>query len=87
MFVAAQLLVAVASIVLFDFVLQQASVATWMRLRTVLFKWRTLQFLILVWNILIFVIAGNFDEIRTRSGLILLILQPKLRERKETNNS
>jgi len=34
-----------------------------------------------------FVIAGNFDEIRTRSRLILLILQPKLRERKETNNS
>ena len=34
---------------------------------------------------MIFVIAGNFDEIRTRSGLILLILQPKLREWKETN--
>jgi len=28
----------------------------------------------------------NFDEI-TRSGLILFILQPKVRERKETNNS
>jgi len=35
----------------------------------------------------IFVIAGNFDEIRARSGLILFILHPKLRERKETNNS
>ena len=34
-----------------------------------------------------FVIAGNFDEIITRSGLILFILKPKLRERKETNNS
>jgi len=36
---------------------------------------------------MIFVIAGNFDEIRTRSGLIVFILQPKVRERKETNNS
>jgi len=36
---------------------------------------------------MIFVIAGNFDEIRARSGLFLFILQPKLRERKETNNS
>jgi len=35
---------------------------------------------------IIFVIIGNFDEMRTRSGLILLISQPKLRERKETNN-
>jgi len=34
-----------------------------------------------------FVIAGNFDEIITKSGLILFILQPKSRERKETNNS
>jgi len=34
-----------------------------------------------------FAIAGNFDEIITRSGLILFILKPKLRERKETNNS
>jgi len=33
-----------------------------------------------------FVIAGNFDEI-IRSGFILFILQPKLRERKETTNS
>jgi len=30
--------------------------------------------------------AGNFDE-KTRSGSILFILQPKLRERKETINS
>jgi len=34
---------------------------------------------------IIFVIAGNFDEIRT--GVVVSILQPKLRERKETNNS
>jgi len=34
-----------------------------------------------------FVIAGNFDKIILKSGLILFILQPKLRERKETNNS
>jgi len=34
-----------------------------------------------------FVIAGNFDEIISRSALILFILKPKLRERKETNNS
>jgi len=34
-----------------------------------------------------YVIAGNFDEIMTRSGLILWILKLKLRERKETNNS
>jgi len=34
-----------------------------------------------------FVTAGNFDEIITRSGLTVFILQPKLRERKETNNS
>jgi len=33
-----------------------------------------------------FVIAGNFDEIIT-SRLILFILQLKLIERKETNNS
>jgi len=32
------------------------------------------------------VIAGDFDEMITRSGLILFILQPKLRERKETSN-
>jgi len=31
-------------------------------------------------------IAGNFDEITTKSGLILFILKSKLRERKETNN-
>jgi len=31
--------------------------------------------------------AGNFDEIITRNGVILFILKPKLRERKETNNS
>jgi len=31
-----------------------------------------------------FVFAGNFGEIITRSGLILFILQPKLREPKET---
>jgi len=31
--------------------------------------------------------AGNFDEIITRSGLTVFILQPKLRGRKETNNS
>jgi len=30
-----------------------------------------------------FVIAGNFDEIITRSGLVVFILQPKLRKRKE----
>jgi len=34
-----------------------------------------------------FAIAGNFDEIIARNGLILFILKPKLRERKETNNS
>jgi len=34
-----------------------------------------------------FVIAGNFDEIITRNGLILFIFKPKLRERKETNYS
>jgi len=34
-----------------------------------------------------FVIAGNFDEITTKSELILFILKPKLRERKRTNNS
>jgi len=34
----------------------------------------------------IFVIAGNVDEVITRNGLILFILQPKLRERKQTNN-
>jgi len=34
---------------------------------------------------MIFVIAGNFDEIRTRRGVVVFILQPKLRERKETN--
>jgi len=33
---------------------------------------------------IIFVIAGNFDEIRTRTGVVVSILQPKLRERKET---
>jgi len=33
-----------------------------------------------------FIIAGNSDEIRTRSMLILFILQPKLREQKEANN-
>ena len=32
----------------------------------------------------IFVIAGNVDEVITRNGLVLFILQPKLRERKET---
>jgi len=31
-------------------------------------------------------IAGNFDEILTKSGLILFILKPKIRERKEANN-
>jgi len=71
------------------------SVVTWMWFRTVLFKWRTLQFLIVVWNSLhthstnlciTFVIAGNFDEILIKSGLILFILKLKLRERKETNN-
>jgi len=75
--------------------LQQVSVVTWMRFRLVLFEWGTLQFLIVVWNSLqthsnlciTFVIAGHFDEIIiNRSGLILFILQPKLRERKETNN-
>jgi len=35
----------------------------------------------------IFVIAGNVDEVITRNGLILFILQPKLRERKETKQS
>jgi len=30
--------------------LQQVSVATWMRFRSVLFKWRALYFLIVVWN-------------------------------------
>jgi len=34
-----------------------------------------------------FVIAGNFDETITRSELILFILKPKVRERKEANNS
>ena len=34
-----------------------------------------------------FVIAGNFDKIMTTSGLILFILQLKLRERKETSDS
>jgi len=34
-----------------------------------------------------FVIAGNFDAIITTNGLILFILQLKLREPKETNNS
>jgi len=34
-----------------------------------------------------FVIAGNFDEILPRRGMILFILKPKLRARKETNNS
>jgi len=62
---------------------------------SVLLKWGTLQFLIVVWKSLhthstnlciTFVIAGNFDEITTKSGLILFILKPKLRERKETNN-
>jgi len=137
--------------------LQQVSIVTLMRFRSVLFKWGTLQFLIVVWNSLqhqarrqdlaaggtknqkggphlkntvldvcsnpgakremgghrfqmggpgttdpplatalcnthsnlciTFVIAGNFDKIITRSGLILLILKQKLRERKETNNS
>jgi len=33
------------------------------------------------------VIAGNFGETIIRRGLILFILEPKLRERKETNNS
>ena len=59
-----------------------------------LFKWGTLQFLLsfaIIRNTdsdlyIIFVIIGDFDEMRTRSGLIQLILQPKLRERKETNN-
>ena len=36
---------------------------------------------------IIFVIVGNFDETITKSLLILFILQPKLREQKETNNS
>jgi len=35
----------------------------------------------------IIVFADNFDEVITRNGLILFIMQPKLRERKETNNS
>jgi len=35
----------------------------------------------------IFDIAGNVDELITRNGLILFILQPKLIERKETNSS
>jgi len=35
---------------------------------------------------MMFIIAGNSDEIRTRSMLILFILQPKLREQKEANN-
>jgi len=34
-----------------------------------------------------FAIAGNFDEIIMRSGLILFILKPKLREWKATNTS
>jgi len=34
-----------------------------------------------------FVYAGKFDETITRSGVMLFILKPKLRERKETNNS
>ena len=50
--------------------------------------------LIVVWNSLhthsnlciTFVIAGKFDEKITRNKLILFILQPKLREEKETNN-
>jgi len=75
-------------------VLQQVSVVTSMRFRSVLFKWGTLQFLLsfaIIRNTdsdlyIIFVIIGDFDEMRTRSGLIQLILQPKLRERKETNN-
>jgi len=33
-----------------------------------------------------FVITGNFDEIITTIGLMLFVLQQKLRERKETNN-
>jgi len=61
----------------------------------VLFKWGTLQFLLsfaIIRNTdsdlyIIFVIIGDFDEIITRSGLVLFILQPKLREQKETNNS
>ena len=72
--------------------LQQVSVVTSMRFRSVLFKWGTLQFLLsfaIIRNTdsdlyIIFVIIGDFDEMRTRSGLIQLILQPKLRERKET---
>ena len=36
---------------------------------------------------IIFVIAGNFDEIRTRRGMVVFTFQPKLRERKETDNS
>jgi len=75
--------------------LQQVIVVTCMWFRLVLFKWGTLQFLIVVWNTLqyhsnlciTFVIAVHFDEIIIiESGLILFILQPKLRERKATNN-
>jgi len=75
--------------------LQQVSVVTSMRFRSVLFKWEPYSFKLsfgIVRNAhsnlyIIFVIIGNFDEIRTRTRLILFILQPKLRERKETNNS
>jgi len=39
------------------------------------------------YNKIVPMIVGNFDEIITRCGLIVFMLQPKLRERKETNNS
>ena len=40
-----------SAVVLFDvYVTASERIVTWMRFRSVLFKWGTLQFLIVVWN-------------------------------------